>query len=175
MQNNSFDPQAVGKMPVWPWVVQHFWSLYPGNFLRLCYHLIFNVSFSHLTVWLVSLLPFYHQLCSCRSKQTYLSPLGSVSANKVAVACILGLVSWQRLCKWTSGVVPQCSGKGRDPRWEHSWGWMWRVPASPRWVSHPPSEPLRLPKNQPQWWHFKNDVLEVLFSFSSINLMFTRE
>lgn len=50
MQNNSFDPQAVGKMPVWPLELQHFRSLYPGNFLGLCYHLISNVSFSHLTV-----------------------------------------------------------------------------------------------------------------------------
>lgn len=48
---NCFDLQAVGMMPVWPWVLQHFQSLYPGNFLGLYYHLIFfNASFRHLSV-----------------------------------------------------------------------------------------------------------------------------
>lgn len=65
----------------------------------IIHHFILNVNHIYLAVWAVALLPTV--TLAHISKQTYLSPLGSVCANKVAAACILDLFWWQTHPKLT--------------------------------------------------------------------------
>lgn len=73
-----------------------------------------NLNFIYLAVRSVTSLPTV--LLARVSKQMYLSPLGSLSANKVAVACIWDLSWWQTFPKLTKNglVVSELSKERKD-------------------------------------------------------------
>lgn len=94
----------------------HCWFRFWWSLSLYC-EFVLNLNFIYLAVWSVTSLPTV--LLARVSKQMYLSPVGSVSANKVAVACIWDLSWWQTFPKLTkNGLVVSRAQQG-EKRYEH--------------------------------------------------------